>query len=115
MGSLPRILVKDFNSIPDAKTLKEKFIKEFATNKRDHHPEYRKVAVSVMCSLIATGPEASPPAVFMQGYSCKDLSFRNVLENILESCYVPKERVQSLAKEVVSLAEKNVWTCLSSE
>lgn len=104
-ASLPRILVKDFYDIPDAPTLMKKFDSDFATNKRDHHPSYRKVGLSVMCSLIATGPEASPPAVFISGYSCRDLSFRGVLENILESCYVPRGKVKKLADEIIKLSE----------
>mmetsp|Transcript_80994 Transcript_80994/g.203868 ORF Transcript_80994/g.203868 Transcript_80994/m.203868 type:complete len:499 (-) Transcript_80994:76-1572(-) len=104
---LPRILVKDFAEIPDAPILADRFQKEFATNKRDHHPSFRRVAVSVMCSLSSTGPEACTAMVFIAGYSCKDLSFRSVLENLLESCYVPKPKVKELAENIIKLSEKH--------
>jgi len=104
---LPRLLVKDFEQIPDAPRLVQRFEKEFATNKRDHHPSFRRVAVSAMCSLSSTGPEACTAMVFIAGYSCKDLSFRSVLENLLESCYVPKAKVKELASKIVALSEKH--------
>mmetsp|Transcript_58618 Transcript_58618/g.168307 ORF Transcript_58618/g.168307 Transcript_58618/m.168307 type:complete len:523 (+) Transcript_58618:1-1569(+) len=104
---LPRLLVKDFNEIPDAPCLAQRFTKDFATNKRDHHPSFRRVAVSCMCSLSSTGPEACTAMVFIAGYSCKDLSFRTVLENLLESCYVPKAKVKALATGIIALSEKH--------
>lgn len=104
---LPRILVKDFSEIPDAPVLIERFKKDFAVNKRDHHPSFRRVAVSAMCSLASTGPEACTAMVFIAGYSCKDLSFRSVLENLLESCYVPKPKVKELADKIIALSEKH--------
>lgn len=104
---LPRLLVKDFAEIPDAPCLADRFQKEFATNKRDHHPSFRRVAVSCMCSLSSTGPEACTAMVFIAGYSCKDLSFRSVLENLLEVCYVPKPKVRELADKIIALSEKH--------
>jgi len=104
---LPRILVKDFDEIPDAPILASRFRTEFAQNKRDHHPSFRRVAVSVMCSLASTGPEACTAMVFVAGYSCKDLSFKTVLENLLESCYVPRAKVKGLAEAIIALSEKH--------
>lgn len=106
-ATLPRILVKDFAEIPNAPELVKRFNKDFAQNKRDHHPSFRRVAVSVMCSLASTGPEACVAMVFIAGYSCKDLSFRSVLENLLESCYVPTSKVKELAKNIIALSEKH--------
>jgi hypothetical protein len=106
-ATLPRILVKDFNEIPDAPRLMDRFNQEFASNRRDHHPSFRKVAVSAMCSLLSTGPEACVAMVFIAGYSCKDLSFKKVLENLLESCYVPKSKVRDLADKIIALAERH--------
>eukprot|EP00971_Amphidinium_carterae_P270881 5375549-Amphidinium_carterae.1 len=34
---------------------------------KDHDPSYRAVALSAMCSLVALGPEASTPVVFVAG------------------------------------------------
>merc|ERR1712187_923288 len=45
--------------------------------------------------------------VFIAGYSCKDLSFRSVLENLLESCYVPKPKVREIACKIIGLSEKH--------
>jgi len=104
-ATLPRILVKEFQAIPDAATLMDNFNSRYANDKRDHHPEYRAVGISVMCSLVSKGPEACPPLVFIQGYSCKDMSFRGVLEKLLESCYVPKGKVKKLADDIVALSE----------
>mmetsp|Transcript_18711 Transcript_18711/g.51527 ORF Transcript_18711/g.51527 Transcript_18711/m.51527 type:complete len:510 (-) Transcript_18711:222-1751(-) len=106
-ATLPRILVHEFNEIPDAWQLVKRFNEEFAHNKRDHHPSFRRVALSVMCSLASTGPEACVAMVFIAGYSCKDLSFRRMLENLLESCYVPKPKVKRLADEIIALSEKH--------
>ncbi|OLP88940.1 hypothetical protein AK812_SmicGene29639 [Symbiodinium microadriaticum] len=106
-ATLPRILVHEFKETPDAATLKKRFNEEFATNKRDHHPDFRRVGLSVMCSLASTGPEACVAMVFIAGYSCKDLSFRGVLENLLESCYVPKAKVRKLADEIIAMSEKH--------
>mmetsp|Transcript_69292 Transcript_69292/g.129406 ORF Transcript_69292/g.129406 Transcript_69292/m.129406 type:complete len:575 (-) Transcript_69292:52-1776(-) len=102
---LPRLLVHEFANMPDAETLLRKFNDKWASNNRDHDPGYRTVAVSVMCSLYAKGPEASPPVVFTEGYSCKDLSFRKVLDKLLESCYVPKGKIKSVGDSVIRLAE----------
>lgn len=104
-SSLPRILVRDFDDIPDASTLMRRFGEDFARDKRDHHPEFRKVGISVMCSLMSTGPEACIPMVFIAGYSCKDLSFRGVLENLLRSCYVPNGEIKGLADQIIALSE----------
>lgn len=106
-ATLPRILVHEFNQTPDAKSLRLKFDTKFANNKRDHHPEFRSVGLSVMCSLVSTGPEACVPMVFVAGYSCKDMSFRGVLEGVLESCYVPKSKVKKLADDIIELSEKH--------
>jgi len=106
-ATLPRILVHEFNEIPDAPTLMKKFQAEFAAGKRDHHPKFRKVGLSVMCSLASTGPEACTAMVFVAGYSCKDIAFRGVLETLLESCYVPKGKVKSLADSIIKTSEKH--------
>jgi len=106
-ATLPRILVHEFNETPDAPSLVNRFNKEFAENKRDHHPDYRRVGLSVMSSLWSTGPEACVAMVFIAGYSCKDLSFRGVLENLLENCYVPKGKVKKLADEIIAMSEKH--------
>jgi len=102
---LPRILMHEFQDIPDAGTLAERFAAEFAGAGRDHHPTYRKVCLSAMCSLMAIGPETCPTTAFTSGYSEKDVHFRGVLEGVLEACYVPRAEVRSLADSVILTCE----------
>mmetsp|Transcript_47327 Transcript_47327/g.86946 ORF Transcript_47327/g.86946 Transcript_47327/m.86946 type:complete len:700 (+) Transcript_47327:130-2229(+) len=104
-ATLPRILVKEFGETPGAEALMRKFSTKFATEKGDHHPEFRAVAISAMCSLVSLGPEASPPVIFIAGYSQNDLSFTGVLEKLLESCYVPKAQIKKLAASIIGLCE----------
>eukprot|EP00929_Paragymnodinium_shiwhaense_P109021 TRINITY_DN75387_c0_g1_i1.p1 TRINITY_DN75387_c0_g1~~TRINITY_DN75387_c0_g1_i1.p1 ORF type:complete len:530 (-),score=103.09 TRINITY_DN75387_c0_g1_i1:237-1826(-) len=106
-ATLPRILVKDFKDIPDATSLVAAFNKDMALAKKDHDPRYRAVGLSAMLSMVATGPECCIPMVFVGGYSCKDVTFRGVLENVLESCYVPKAKVKALADQIIALSEKH--------
>lgn len=105
-ATLPRVLVHEFDDIPNAEKLMANFRDRYATAKRDHHPEFRRVGISAMCSLVATGPECCLQVCFTKGYSCKDVGFRKVLETLLESCYVPKERVSSLADEIIGISTK---------
>mmetsp|Transcript_62617 Transcript_62617/g.201927 ORF Transcript_62617/g.201927 Transcript_62617/m.201927 type:complete len:530 (-) Transcript_62617:257-1846(-) len=106
-GALPRILVQDFHDVPDAHTLLSRFNAEFADNKRDHNPAFRRVGISAMCSLVCTGPEACVAKVFNAGYSCKDVSFRQVLCSLLETLYVPKAKVSDLAEQIIALSERH--------
>lgn len=104
---LPRILVREFEDTPDAPSLIRKFNTKFYKDQKDHHPEYRAVGLSVMCSLVALGPEASPPVAFNSGYSQRDLKFRSVLEDFLKSCEVDKLRIKRLADEIIELSQRH--------
>jgi len=104
---LPRLLVSDFAETPSAASLVERYNKEFVSNRRDHNPSYRKVAISTMCSLVALGPEASTPIIFMYGYSEKDISYSGVLENFLTSLLVPKKEIKKLSKSIIALSERH--------
>lgn len=106
-AALPRILVHQFHEIPNAGTLIAKFKSDFAENKRDHNPGFRQVGISAMSSLASTGPEACTARVFVSGYSCKDVSFKGVLESVLEACHVPPEKVANLASNIINLSEKH--------
>merc|ERR1712126_473161 len=106
-STLPRILVHEFARFPDAPALVEHFNTTYASDMRDHHPDYRKVAISTMCSLVALGPEASTPVVFLAGYSEKDVFFKGVLEKVIESVHVPKRKVKKLATDIVALSERH--------
>eukprot|EP00051_Salpingoeca_urceolata_P013543 m.170132 g.170132 ORF g.170132 m.170132 type:complete len:569 (-) comp17822_c1_seq4:146-1852(-) len=103
-ASLPRLLKTPYNDIPDAPELLKIFPK---FPDRDHNSKFRAVAISVTTSLLGPDMEAPPKQVFLMGYSCSDLSFRKVLEDLLESCHVPKAKVSSLATQIVKLSEKH--------
>mmetsp|Transcript_126102 Transcript_126102/g.199976 ORF Transcript_126102/g.199976 Transcript_126102/m.199976 type:complete len:785 (-) Transcript_126102:127-2481(-) len=106
-ATLPRLLVHDFAETPDACSLVEKFNTQFAAHERDHHPDFRAVAISAMCSYVALGPEASPPVIFVMGYSQQDLEFRGVLEKSLSSCFVPQRKIAKLAQDIIELSEEH--------
>ena len=102
-GTLPRLLKQPFLNLPDAEALQKLFPKLKA---RDHDPTYRSVAISATSSCVAEDSEAPPKRIFLQGYSCSDLSFLGTLESLLESCAVPKPKVSALAKEIVAVSGK---------
>eukprot|EP00929_Paragymnodinium_shiwhaense_P102868 TRINITY_DN66096_c0_g1_i1.p1 TRINITY_DN66096_c0_g1~~TRINITY_DN66096_c0_g1_i1.p1 ORF type:complete len:994 (-),score=259.37 TRINITY_DN66096_c0_g1_i1:110-3091(-) len=106
---LPRLLAKEFKNIPDAATLIQKFETKYAKGMKDHDPEFRAVGLSTMLSLVALGPECSPPVFFCTGYDkgSYDMKFRPVLDNLLKACCVPWRRVTSLGNEILKLCEKH--------
>eukprot|EP00931_Biecheleriopsis_adriatica_P019301 TRINITY_DN13194_c0_g1_i1.p1 TRINITY_DN13194_c0_g1~~TRINITY_DN13194_c0_g1_i1.p1 ORF type:complete len:459 (+),score=91.91 TRINITY_DN13194_c0_g1_i1:40-1377(+) len=106
-ASLPRLLVKDFEQISTAKMLMEQFEARFARDFQDHHREYRAVAISVMCSLVALGPEVSPPVLFLTGYSCEDINLPTILKEVLTACCVPEDQRKKLTAELVRLGHKH--------
>ena len=61
-GTLPRLLKKPFNSIPDADVLFDQFTKK---HKSDHHKEYRAVGICATTTLLGPDPEAPPTRVFL--------------------------------------------------
>ncbi|CAK0828952.1 unnamed protein product [Prorocentrum cordatum] len=105
-STLPRILVSDFAQLPDAPSLIGKFREKFSKDRMDHHPEYRAVAISTMCSLVALGPEVSTPTAFLAGFSQEDLSFTDALMKSLASCYIPQAKIKRLAVDIVRLSEE---------
>lgn len=82
-ASLPRLLVKPFEEIGDADALMKEFPK---MSGRDHNPKFRAVGICATTNLLAPDMEAPPTNVFLSGYSCSDLSFMGVLEQLLQSC-----------------------------
>jgi hypothetical protein len=116
-GTLPRILVKEFEKFPDASALKNSF-KGVAIsspsgpkNSDEYHDgkqEYMSVGLSVMCSLLAYGPEASPTADFCKGYTDSwDPDLLEALKKLFETCCVPSSKVQKLIRDIISLSEKH--------
>ena len=97
-ASLPRLLKGPYDDLPDADALKKLFP---SLPSRDHDPKFRAVAISATSSLLANDSEAPPKNVFLAGYSCADLSFVSVLENLLVSCGVPASMKASLAAKII--------------
>eukprot|EP00927_Polykrikos_kofoidii_P067486 TRINITY_DN62977_c0_g1_i1.p1 TRINITY_DN62977_c0_g1~~TRINITY_DN62977_c0_g1_i1.p1 ORF type:complete len:638 (-),score=78.15 TRINITY_DN62977_c0_g1_i1:110-2023(-) len=115
LASLPRIRQHEFSDIPDAPTLKERFRTEFSKFKtKDHHDDFRAVAISVMCSLVSLGPEVSPPVCFVMGYNHSDdpVDLRLLIESILVALVTPKEgpapwtEAKNLVDKIITLAER---------
>jgi len=104
---LPRLLMHEFHDTPDAAGLIRRFHSEFAECSRDHSANFRKVALSCMCSLSAKGPELCLAKAFSAGYSCKDVRYRHILEHLLETCCFPEARVEELADDIIALAERH--------
>mmetsp|Transcript_70747 Transcript_70747/g.183618 ORF Transcript_70747/g.183618 Transcript_70747/m.183618 type:complete len:511 (+) Transcript_70747:39-1571(+) len=102
---LPRLLMNEFYDTPDAASLIRRFDSEFAGSRRDHDANFRRVALSTMCSLSAKGPEVCLAKAFVSGYSCIDVPFRQILEHLLQSCCFSE--VAKLADGIVSCAERH--------
>jgi len=84
LSPLPRLIESDYVDVPNAKVLMHKVKKEWAREKVDHVKQFRLVGISAMCSLVATGPECCLQVAFGEGYSCKNLDFRGMLETMLQ-------------------------------
>lgn len=109
---LPRLLQSDFEATPDATVLMRRVSQEWGPTKSDHNPEFRRVGISVMCSLLATGPECCMQVAFFEGYSCKQIAFRAVLEDELTraGCAVPTE-ASSMVDRLLELAGEAGLDC----
>eukprot|EP00929_Paragymnodinium_shiwhaense_P097364 TRINITY_DN59078_c0_g1_i1.p1 TRINITY_DN59078_c0_g1~~TRINITY_DN59078_c0_g1_i1.p1 ORF type:complete len:512 (-),score=67.12 TRINITY_DN59078_c0_g1_i1:268-1803(-) len=105
-ATLPKLLIDDFKSFPDVSALLGTFNAEMLADKKDQDPRFSAVAIPAMCSLVATGPECCVPAAFSEDYSCKDMSYRVRLEDLLQSCYISKDEAGPLANKIVALAEQ---------
>lgn len=101
-ATLPRILWRPFNDIPDAMAMRDEFP---SWPDRDHNPRFRAVGICATSSLLAHDSEAPPKSVFLMGYSVGPLT--GILEKLLRACGVPGKKVKSLAKKTVKLAEKH--------
>lgn len=107
---LPRLQMADFKNIPDAAEVINRVKTQWGvgTTKSDHNPDFRKVCISTMCSLLATGPECCMQVAFFEGYSCKKIAFRAVLEEELRSVLlVPEGEATALVDELMELAAQH--------
>eukprot|EP00928_Gymnodinium_smaydae_P097207 TRINITY_DN8746_c0_g6_i1.p1 TRINITY_DN8746_c0_g6~~TRINITY_DN8746_c0_g6_i1.p1 ORF type:complete len:522 (+),score=73.61 TRINITY_DN8746_c0_g6_i1:72-1637(+) len=101
----PRVRLSGFNQNSNAELLKQ--LKCIAgQGKKDHDPEFRKLALSVSPTLFAFGSEAPPLQCFRNGYGCTDLSFRNLLVETLRVACGSHVDVDTLADELSELAEE---------
>jgi len=103
---LPRLGENSFKEIPNAEVLMKKVQTEWQSQKVDHLPGFRLVGISAMCSAVATGPECCLQVAFKEGYSCKMLDFRGLLESLLLPCVSDPKSVGSLATEIVGISDR---------
>lgn len=108
---LPRLLFEDFRLEPSAKELVDRVRVDWVTEKIDHKEEFRRVAISGMCSLLATGPECCMQVAFKEGYSCKKVEFTRILHHELEEAF-PRRRATAgearrLSDAILTLAEEH--------
>jgi len=105
-GSLPRLLKKPFEKVPDAPAM----LKAFPTwPDQDHNPAFKAVGICATTSLVSLDPEATPTQVFLAGYAASLVNIK-VLEKLLMDCGAGikrKQSVPSLATKVVDLAKKH--------
>ena len=104
--TLPRFLARGFMASSDAVASIPQFCKvDSKVLTMDHHPRFCKEAISAMCLLASTGPEATPAAEVLEGYSGKNLAFDNFLVALVITCYVPKSTAFKLATDIIRLLE----------
>lgn len=115
LAPLPRLFTEDFADVPDTTSLRRKFHSKLTSETGDHDPGYRAVAISAMCSLVAVGPEASTPVVFIGGYSHPDdpVDYKNILSALLTRLVAAhlcpgkkKAAMKKLATRVGQLVDK---------
>lgn len=105
---LPRLLGKDFSKTPDVHSIISqipKFEKE-SPGMADHHPDFRKVIISSMCSLMSSGPEVCIAKIFGKGYSCKGLPYQKLLTGLLQECHVAQADIDTLVYSILELATR---------
>jgi hypothetical protein len=100
-ASLPRLLMAPFTDIPNVEVLLNEYGK---MPLRDHDSKYRAVAICGTTSILAPDSEAAATEIFVTGYSCSDLSFTKILENLLIACRAPTAEVKDLAQQIVTLS-----------
>mmetsp|Transcript_13391 Transcript_13391/g.39110 ORF Transcript_13391/g.39110 Transcript_13391/m.39110 type:complete len:562 (-) Transcript_13391:179-1864(-) len=101
-AGLPRILGHGFKHIPDAKRMLEEFPK---WKDQDHNQAFKAVGLCGTSALLAPDSEAPAKSVFLMGYSVGSLT--GVLEKLLGSCGVPKDKVGPTAKGMLEAAAKH--------
>lgn len=103
---LPRLLGRHFAGTRDARALLAtvRRLQAEAPGRADHHWQFRKVAISSMCSLMSSGPEVCVAKTFAKGYSSRGLAYGHILENLVRTCGVPEDEVLPLMSAILGLA-----------
>jgi hypothetical protein len=106
-ASLPRLIFHKFTDNPSASKLMKSFHQNFRINATyDGHSDFMDVGLSVMCSLLAKGPEASPIDDFFGGYQDGwQVSLRGLLYEVLESCGFVGQKMEQLLRDINAAAE----------
>jgi hypothetical protein len=74
----------------------------------DHSVAFRALGLSASCSVFASGSEAPPLSCFQAGYSCTDLSFRQLLIDFLMLCASStRHQAEGVADAVVSAGQRH--------
>jgi hypothetical protein len=105
-GSLPRLLKAPFAKLPDARAV----IKAFPSwPERDCCAAFKDVGICCSTSLVSPDPEATPTAVFLNGYAASTVGIV-VLEKLLQDCglhaFFDPWVIPKLAEEIMRLAAK---------
>merc|ERR1712232_960875 len=104
---LPRLNAAHFVDVPNAAALMNKVRTEWGPEKSDHNAGFRRVGISAMCSLVAKGPECCMQVAFFEGYSCKKIAFRQVLEQELqEATSAPTDECARALDEIITASAK---------
>ncbi|KAH3761691.1 E3 ubiquitin-protein ligase DTX3L [Pelomyxa schiedti] len=100
---LPRLLQSPFGGKPTLELL----VKDFPSMRdKDHDPRFRELAISVSCGLFATASEMHPLSSFMQGYSCGDVQWRSLLEQLFGACGFSGQDLETVLHRAVEIGAK---------
>ena len=104
-ASLPRMLFKPFEHIPNAKRMLEEWPK---WPDKDHNDAFQHVGLCAVSSCLASDSEAPVLGSFLKGYHIGDGVFLDkLLPDILVSSGVPKGKSLEVSKSIISLAVKH--------
>ena len=102
-ASLPRLMRGCFSELPDAPTVMRLFP---SWRDKDANPKFKSVGICATTSILAQDSEATPTAVFLQGYSASTIS-TDVIHGMLTTCGVAPPDAAALTAALVALAEQH--------
>ena len=92
--------------VPTVMPLMSMLVETFKSGKlkgQDHDPRFRSLAISSSVSLFGEGTEAPPLSCFEAGYSCGDLSFRDLLVGLFTTCGLERKKADKLTNDVIEI------------